>query len=493
MVQISDYLFNKSNAPKTLTLKDDETLWEFIERHPELYWDFFKLSTINIPMNWDFFQRFVNKSWDWKALSLRSDLIFNVVLENGEKDWNWSLLSDNECITLNDIEQNPDQFWSFNKRHVPESILRKCPTYNVYPQPNNPLLEYYHFFLYNSRSPEMKWKNILDNSDKSWDWDFLSSRSDLNVSVITKISDKSWNWSKISENYALKKIYKLIETFPDKPWDWNMLSGRPDIDMSFISKFPTNWNWFILSRNNYIIQKSQIVEKYSEMPWDWDYLSLGDTSLVLKFPDKPWNWLNISRKKSNPGIWELIAAFPNRFGERNMEYIARHIKHTSEIEWDIVYKTIDLWDLNILFFEHGHNWDLVQKRPKWTKWNWKSVSRIVPWDIFEKYINNPDFTWNYHVISKKNNIPWDIVIRYPHIPWKESNISRNLSLTLDFIKKFPYGPWNSYIIKKRFDYSIEEVISAKKIQRAWIQAYYNPNYLICRRRLKRQFEDLESI
>ena len=57
-------------------------------------------------------------------------------------------------------------------------------------------------------------KLILDNPYKNWDWDYISSNSNITMKDILNNPDKNWNWFYISSNPNITMKYILDN--PDK-------------------------------------------------------------------------------------------------------------------------------------------------------------------------------------------------------------------------------------------------------------------------------------
>ena len=63
------------------------------------------------------------------------------------------------------------------------------------------------------RKLEKQWSKhwfqfILNNSNKPWDWDYLSENPNI--------------------------TWEIIQANPDKPWDWGFISGNPNITWKII-------------------------------------------------------------------------------------------------------------------------------------------------------------------------------------------------------------------------------------------------------------------
>ena len=65
-------------------------------------------------------------------------------------------------------------------------------------------------------------KFIEKNPDKPWDWEGISSNSNITMKFIEKNPDKPWDWEGISSNSNL--TMEFLENNPDKPWNWHGIS-----------------------------------------------------------------------------------------------------------------------------------------------------------------------------------------------------------------------------------------------------------------------------
>ena len=68
---------------------------------------------------------------------------------------------------------------------------------------------------------------ILDNPDKSWDWDEISGNPNISWKIVKDNPDKPWNWYHLSYNPNITLQY--VKENPDKNWDWEWLSENPNI------------------------------------------------------------------------------------------------------------------------------------------------------------------------------------------------------------------------------------------------------------------------
>ena len=93
-------------------------------------------------------------------------------------------------------------------------------------------------------------KFIEKNSDKPWDWDWLSGNPNITWEIVTMNPDKPWDWKELSKNPKI--TMDIVEANPDKPWSWYCLSRNPNITWDIVEANPTkNWNWEYLSENKF--------------------------------------------------------------------------------------------------------------------------------------------------------------------------------------------------------------------------------------------------
>jgi hypothetical protein len=168
-----------------------------------------------------------------------------------------------------------------------------------------------------------------------------------------------------------------------------------------------------------------------------------------------------------------------------------------KIEYDILKNHVNkFWYWDLLAY---NNYELVECFPQ-NAWCFEFLSNNVdlPLDFIKKHINK---NWDWGKLSNNNNITIEFIIEHIEKFIRDGNwlvISNKKSLTWLDIKNNPYYPWNIHIIssnKNMFnvDKDMREHMAAFKIQQYWLKAYYNPEYLVCRQRLSREFENLIKV
>jgi len=106
--------------------------------------------------------------------------------------------------------------------------------------------------------------------------------------------------------------------------------------------------------------------------------------------------------------------------------------------------------------------------PEWPEW--------LEWLTWEFVQANLDKPWYWQWLGRNENITWNIVQANPDKDWNWYALSENpkmLSYPLAEIER----------TARRF-------IAAWRIQRAFKEAYYNPEYKMCRERLVSDFAQM---
>jgi hypothetical protein len=112
---------------------------------------------------------------------------------------------------------------------------------------------------------------------------------------------------------------------------------------------------------------------------------------------------------------------------------------------------------------------------------------------------NPDKPWDWRGLSRNTNISWDIVKAHPDKPWDWERLSINPDITFDFVHANPEKPWkwrsisthrNMLLSSMDICDIIKRHRAAKAIQRHWRHSITNPCYMVCKRRLLREFNEI---
>jgi len=281
-------------------------------------------------------------------------------------------------------------------------------------------------------------------------WDRISKHPCVTFDIIQKYPKFQWNWNSISKSNP-NITWDIIEKHPNMPWHWSEISGNPIITWDIIQKNPNKpWNWKYFSENPSITW--EIIKEYPDRPWDWWTLSLKPNipwDLVGAHMDKNWNWCHLS--ESSDIDWNLVRKYPTKRWDYH-----KLVKHTS-LPWDIIQSKINIG----MLLSH---------------WDWIQLSKhsCVTWEIVTA---NPSSPWDWHELSQNPNMTWDIVKANLHKPWILNVIK------LDNILCLPKE--NELDCAKKF-------FAARKIQKAFKEAYTNPSFKLCQKRLRNEFDNMDD-
>ena len=102
--------------------------------------------------------------------------------------------------------------------------------------------------------------------------------------------------------------------------------------------------------------------------------------------------------------------------------------------------------------------------------------------------------------TKSKSITFQHVLDYPDKPWSWYDLSRNKNITFQNVLDHPDKPWDYNSIWKfnhLFKVDEDEIIQfakrflkINKIKRQWFCSITNPEYLLCRKRLLKEFDFL---
>jgi hypothetical protein len=87
-----------------------------------------------------------------------------------------------------------------------------------------------------------------------------------------------------------------------------------------------------------------------------------------------------------------------------------------------------------------------------------------------------------------SSITGELVLNTMEKPWDWTRLSKNQGITDDFVINNIKLPWTQQKIVQ----SVRRWSSQLKISRAWRIAVSNPDYLVCRKRLRQEFEEFQG-
>jgi hypothetical protein len=243
----------------------------------------------------------------------------------------------------------------------------------------------------------------------------------------------------------------IIYAHPEKAWDGYFVSRNPNITWADVQARPDfPWAWDCLSSHNNITL--DIIQAHHGIwGWNWHFVSRNPNltlDFVLAHPDKDWDWYFISKNAhiteetvlNHPGLsWNLmgISKNPNITPQYFGKCITFYLSNNHALTWDVLKQVIDTAAMATL---------------------------------------NNELDWVG--ICKNPHITWDIILAHPGYPWKKyEELFSNPSV----FKPMERERLNFY----------RQVLAVRKIWRSWFRAITDPEFVICRKRLMKDFIALQ--
>jgi hypothetical protein len=389
-------------------------------------WSYNHLSQ-NLNLTIDIINKYKDEYWNWKYISRNSNITLDIILNNFNLPWDWDYISVNQNITWDNVLNNLQYPWDW------EYLSRYKPI--TWSRIKKNLDLYRQKLHWNVIGYKFDFE-ILENLGLSVPWNFenLSYFNPIiNWDIVIKYKDQDWNWDFLSNSQNLD--YNIILDHIYKPWNWDKISLNLKITSPVLST-NYNWNWNILSKNNSITE--EILLDHKDKPWNYSKLSSSiSKEFVLNNPDKPWDY--------------------NKLAANNILIIKDKIT-----DWSMVSEKLplDFIKENINLFT--------------TNYSWRCITRNENMN-FDFILEHKDKPLDWITISYSNYITYENVSDNINLPWDWGALSGNKNM-LD--------------IESEFKLKAREHLAAYKIQQTWFKAYYNPEYLICKRRLYNEFENL---
>lgn len=222
----------------------------------------------------------------------------------------------------------------------------------------------------------------------------------------------------------------------------------------------------------------------TNLPWE----------LVVANKDEPWDWQWMSR---HPNLdWRFVRENPD------IEWDWMILSCNACVCWDTVMATLDRpWDWSILSHNPCTTWEMVRDHPH-LPWDWSSIcfNTNITWDVVR---NNPEFPWDWDTLSCIKWVTWDIVRQHKDLPWNWGILSGNTHIRWETVNSEEFGiakvPWDwrnlchnpsTMDVDDEIYNTARREFAARKIQRMWLERYYNPKDRICKKRLRSEFEAL---
>ena len=255
-----------SNTPRVIELAKSE-------RHlnMEQFWQIISTST-KLPLK--FIDKYSSKPWDWNSLSHNVNLTSEFIDKHSNKPWNYLLLFERDLLLINSRVIST----LVNSKQWTEDIsTTKCGL---------KVIELYH-------------------SLPIWDWNRISSNSNLTMEFIMKHPEKLWNWQLVSKNANIS-LKDVLEN-PHLPWDFDLVQLNRNIPVHEFIKYNREWSWDIISANLGVTETDIIM--FDWIPWNHYVLTLNP-NISLRFmaehPNQVWNFKQILVERFTEEREEMI-------------------------------------------------------------------------------------------------------------------------------------------------------------------------------------------
>jgi len=324
-----------------------------------------------------------------------------------------------------------------------------------------------------------------------------------------KVKIFSINWKNLS--YNPKITWDFIKNHLDESWDWKVLTNKPFITREIIINHKNlAWDYDELSKRMSEIGWDFVIENIETINWKWYYL--GNTKIpidvLIKIRNKnayiyeSLSWSSLTEKYSdeeireNPNLnWDWSIFFENHSKEALNNFFTNINDFSEEIIKKISYK---------IYFNHKIYdkipWNFIMKNPD-RRWSWNYFSFRKDLSL-ECLVNNFDSVdWNWKTLSKNPRITWEFVQSHKNYPWDFEYLSNNSNISYNIINKNPFDGWNLNAFQSNpnfllSDEDLSEIIKKHHkicvIQRAWRKCISDPEYNVCRRRLKTECDELKN-
>ena len=314
--------------------------------------------------------------------------------------------------------------------------------------------------------------NTINPSQCFW----ISRHPEVTMDFVLKHPEFPWIWTMLASHKNI--TMDDISRHPEIPWEYPYVSCNPNLTLDYVTENSDhNWDWRWISSNKAIT--FEMIESNPNLPWQWSQVSINPNvklEHVLKHIEKPWCWYSLT---VHPNITlDMIKSHPNLPWQKasltyNPSFTPAHIEDPF------------IWREHNLFV-WGQSKSYVQAA--------LCRNDIICLDYVLSLSLGSDDATKWRFFSKNKNMTWDIALKYknePGLDWKE--ICKNVPLRCQDIIDHPEIPWqwhslllNPHLMKPTLE-EIRELFCSKIICKWVFHCFTNPNFLMCRRRLEREY------
>lgn len=378
----------------------------------------------------------------------------------------------------------------------------------------------------------------------------LSCNKHVPIQLIRETITKPWCFDMLSQC----KDVRELEANPDLPWNWFPLSNKVSLRFFRNVPYPIIWHWVGISENENI-PLTFIFETIDVHPWvihrvlERKDLTLHCVLELLKF-DNTLKFRNLRNYQRNLATEEDVTNNPNldwnyMFLMSNHNISEEFIINNDYKPWDwsvmhvraFSYQFIIKYKYKTPYFVCGDKVSVDEMINSGIRWNIPTPVMINDSNIRKfqhhvklgniklSYLSTPEYAYlrspnisinyiinvypktdNLHILQAaldKKGCTYDMAQRlsnsskYWMMYWIKQHLKHNemyFHEALELVKKLP-NPNVPYCIRPIFDIDkfARQHMAAYKIQRWWLDHYYNPTKHICQQRLLREYHTLSSV
>jgi len=214
-----------------------------------------------------------DKEWDWKALSSNkgAKLTLDLVSELREKPWDWQALASHpKCIP------NADAFGAVLDMPWDFAHLSRRDDVEWTPALLDMLADKSLDWTFLSGTAKIDWTmEMLQAHGRRLDWQVFSKTTRLPLSAeFVSIFRDRWDFTSLSRSTGLKADVDILVQNAEAPWDWQHLSSRSDLEFTgkHLSVLASRLHWGALARRQWGHFPESWLQEFSTY---WDIIALS--------------------------------------------------------------------------------------------------------------------------------------------------------------------------------------------------------------------------
>ena len=265
-------------------------------------------------------RKYPHSEWRMSTLSMNPKITMKIIRNNMDIKWDWEFISYNRNVTMKDIEDNLNFPWKWKYLFYNPNISIKILEFDY-------MLKIFKrdMFEFGRIGIKPEIMNYVIETYKIIRLDYTVLSNYVTIETLKKYPNKGWDWYWISPSHNI--TMNDIENNIHLPWDFQHVSSNSNLTIEFVKKYINkSWNWKRISSNSNINMKD--IENNPTMSWNFKHISLNPNltvDFIEKNIDKHWNWNRIARNHFITDIRiNALNRIGNRWKERNNRYIMEH-------------------------------------------------------------------------------------------------------------------------------------------------------------------------